>query len=546
MTTRAEQSPEAADSTESNDAIGNGTDINETAAAIETRLAGIETALGSPHARFAPELVDSARAVTRNTRERIRLGLGHTVVALAGATGSGKSSMFNALTGLDIAQVGARRPTTSAPSACVWGPGGQDVLDWLKVPSDMRTRRESALDADDQKPLHGLILLDLPDFDSIATQHRAESDRLVARVDLLIWVVDPQKYADRMLHENYLQPMASNANNMLVVLNQTDTLTKDEQQACRAELSRLLTDGGLDDVGLELASARRGDGIPGIRARLATAVQAGETAGRRAAADIGDVTARMRRALGAPGPAVTDLVGTSGLSDALGEAAGISAVEETVRTDYLRRSYLYTGWPPLTWMQSARPDPLGREHGEQDRAALIRASVPAPTKAQHARVSRASRELVEQATAPLPQQWKDAASDAGRQGSDRLNAAIDDAVTGVSIPPVKPAWWTAVRLVQWLLLVITVLGIAWLVVDLFTGNLGPIAAPIATAAGGIVVSIIVCLIARGARHSGARRRASDVGGELRAAVDKAAGSNFLAPVADVLAEHDDAYRALRD
>lgn len=521
-------------------------DINETAAAIETRLAGIETALESRHARFAPELVESARAVTRNTRERFRSGLGHTVVALAGATGSGKSSMFNALTGLDIAKVGARRPTTSAPSACVWGPGGQEVLDWLDVPADKRTRRESALDADDQKPLHGLILLDLPDFDSIAMDHRAESDRLVERVDLLVWVVDPQKYADRMLHENYLQPMAANANNMLVVLNQTDTLTSDEQAACRAELSRLLSEGGLDGVGLELASARRGDGISDIRARLAMAVQAGEAAEHRVSADIDAVTGKLRRALGEPGPAVTELVGTSGLSDALGEAAGIGAVEDTVRTDYVRRSYHATGWPPLTWVQNARPDPLGRDHGEQDRAALIRASRPAPTKAQHARVSRASRELVERATRTLPQQWKDAASDAGRTGSDRLIVAIDDAVTGVSIPPVKPAWWKTVRLLQWVLLIITVLGIAWLVVDLITGTLGPIAAPIATTAGGIVASIIVCVIAASARRKGAQRRADDVGAELRAAVDKAAGSNFLAPVADILAEHDHAYRALQD
>lgn len=509
---------------------------------IDEQLAGIEAGLRSSRSRFSPELIREAEAAVHKTRERLELGLGHTVVALAGATGSGKSSMFNAVTGLDITRVGARRPTTSSPTACVWGPDGEELLDWLKVPADRRTRRESALDADDQKPLRGLILLDLPDYDSVATAHRAESDRLVELVDLLIWVVDPQKYADAALHRDYLQPMASQAKNMVVVLNQVDTLTSDEAQQCHTELKRLLDDGGLGEVPLELTSARTGAGIKAVRARLAEAVQEGEASRRRVAADLGDVRERMRAELGEPGPAIDDLVRTSGLSDALSEAAGVPAIQETVRTDYLRRAYRATGWPPLTWLQSSRPDPLGREHGEQDRAELIRASRPAPTKAQHARVSRATRELGEQATRSLSGAWKDAVADAERAGSYQLGDTIDEAVTGVTIPTVKPAWWQGVRLLQWLLLLISIAGIVWVIVGAFTG--GPGAAAISLAAGGVVGSIVLCLIARAARSSGARRRAAEVGADLRAAVEKAAGSNFLAPVVEVLAEHEDAYRAL--
>ena len=59
---------------------------------------------------------------------------GHTVVALAGATGSGKSSLFNDLTGADVAPIGARRPTTSTPIAAIWGSeSASALLDWLKV-----------------------------------------------------------------------------------------------------------------------------------------------------------------------------------------------------------------------------------------------------------------------------------------------------------------------------------------------------------------------------------------------------------------------------
>ena len=56
---------------------------------------------------------ERARAVVAKVSERTALVGGHTVVALAGATGSGKSSLFNALVGTPVATVGVRRPTTS-------------------------------------------------------------------------------------------------------------------------------------------------------------------------------------------------------------------------------------------------------------------------------------------------------------------------------------------------------------------------------------------------------------------------------------------------
>ena len=81
---------------------------------------------------------------------RLRLAGDHTVVALAGATGSGKSSTFNAVTGLDVAATGVRRPTTSWTMACTWGEdGAAELLDWLGVPKRHQVRRDSMLDDDD-------------------------------------------------------------------------------------------------------------------------------------------------------------------------------------------------------------------------------------------------------------------------------------------------------------------------------------------------------------------------------------------------------------
>ena len=95
---------------------------------------GIRTALDLEGGALSASTAQAAAEVLRRAEARRGLGSEHTVVAFAGSTGSGKSSLFNAVSGLEIAEVGVRRPTTSEPIACVWGEGGDDLLDWLEVP----------------------------------------------------------------------------------------------------------------------------------------------------------------------------------------------------------------------------------------------------------------------------------------------------------------------------------------------------------------------------------------------------------------------------
>ena len=56
-------------------------------------------------------------------RAGVRLGLGveTTVVALAGPTGAGKSSLFNAIAGEELVTAGVRRPTTSSVTVSTMG-----------------------------------------------------------------------------------------------------------------------------------------------------------------------------------------------------------------------------------------------------------------------------------------------------------------------------------------------------------------------------------------------------------------------------------------
>src|SRR5207253_3491564 len=135
-----------------------------------------------------------------------------------------------------------------------------------------RVTRESVLDADKEAGLRGLVLLDLPDHDSTAVMQRLEVDRLVGLVDLLVWVVDPQKYADEALHRGYLRPLVGHDEVMVVVLNQIDRLAEEEVDTCSKDLRRLLDADGLDTVRILTASATRGDGIDDLRKLLSDVV----------------------------------------------------------------------------------------------------------------------------------------------------------------------------------------------------------------------------------------------------------------------------------
>jgi hypothetical protein len=94
---------------------------------------------------FGQTLLDDADAVLKRAGERLRLSSNHTVVALAGGTGSGKSTLFNALSGAAFSPPGVTRPTTRHVHACVWGMQGvAPLLDWLNVQRRHRYARATA------------------------------------------------------------------------------------------------------------------------------------------------------------------------------------------------------------------------------------------------------------------------------------------------------------------------------------------------------------------------------------------------------------------
>ncbi|GAA2014202.1 GTPase family protein [Microbacterium ulmi] len=517
---------------------------------LAERVVDLRTAVDAVHARLADGVLQPARTTLSRAGERAQLSAEHTVVALAGATGAGKSTVFNLLVGADLARTSRQRPTTSLPLAAVAehpeiAAGSAMLLEWLGV----HERHELAV-----SPRHpdGLVLLDLPDHDSIVAEHRLRADHVTERADLLVWITNPQKYADAVLHSRYLAPLAGHGDSVVVVLNQLDRLTPDEARTCLADLERLVRADGLAARVLG-TSARTGEGIAQLGSLVLRAVERREAATARLTEDIRGAARDLIAAIPAPAHDPVELESARRrLLGALGRAAGVPLVVEAVRDASLRDAVARTGWPPTRWLQRFRSDPLrtlglrpartSTDTADAPPAELVRTSLPTASPAVRAQVATATRDFV--SAAALSGIAGERLNARAVSASSTITDALDSAVARtVRLRPAR--WWRAVDALQWLLLAAAVAGGAWLgilaLLDYLripTDGLVP-ALPIGAVAlpwptvllvGGIVVGLVVAGASRLASRTGANRRAERVATALEASVERVARERILGEV----------------
>ncbi|GAB3256383.1 GTPase [Nocardioides dilutus] len=536
---------------------------------LGARIEGLEVAIRAARGRLDDDLVTQAEEVVDRAAARLRLSADHTVVAIAGATGSGKSSTFNALTGLELSAVGVRRPTTSWATACVWGSeGAAELLDWLGIPPRHQTTRDSMLDArldrgkDSAgkdyagKEMEGVVLLDLPDHDSTELAHHLEVDRLVSLADLLIWVLDPQKYADAAVHDRYLAPFASHAGVMVIVLNHIDTVPEDRRQAMLDDVRRLLVNDGLGEVPVFATSARHGDGIAELRAEISRRVAEKRSTRQRLEADLRAVAARLHEESGSGNPRSLARQRVEAMEDALADAAGVPTVVAAIERSTRLRAGQATGWPLVSWLARLRPDPLKRLHLDLGAAgkhltSRARTSMPRATPVQRARVDSEVRELAEDVSAGMTPPWTDAVRRASlsrlSEVTDRLDLAIAETDLGVARLPV---WANLVRVVQWLLILTALVGGVWSVAMAASGTLGSssvpkyagVSLPLLMLLGGVAAGVLLALVCRLLVSVTARSRAASANRRLRDAVEEVAAELIVTPIAAEL----DAFRTVRN
>ncbi|MEW2254645.1 GTPase [Streptomyces sp. NPDC047869] len=511
---------------------------------LRSRLDALRELVGLSRARLDTRTLAEAGRVLDEAAARRKLSGGHTVVAIAGATGSGKSQLFNALAGVAISETGVRRPTTAAPIACSWSDGAAGLIDRLGIPGRLRRRPLQSAEAEGQ--LRGLVLVDLPDHDSAAVEHREQVDRILKLVDAVIWVVDPEKYGDAMLHERYLRPMAGHAEVMFVVLNQVDRLPGEAADQVLDDLRRLLDEDGvaLGEFGEPGAtvlalSALTGDGVGELREVLGHFVMERGAAARRVAADLDAAAAQLR-----PVYATGRRVGLSEeareeFAARLADAVGATAAGEAAERAWLRNANRACGTPWLRlwrWYQSRGGPSTGRM--------AVRHQADEEATARQ-RVEQAVRTVSDRASAGLPTPWAQAVREAAVRGSHGLSEALDDLAARAGLPPgrpPRPGWWPVAVLIQAAMTLLQVVGGLWLVGQI-AGVMAPnLGVPVLLMVCGIVGGPFVEWGCRMAARGPARRYGQDAERRLREAAASCGRARVLDPLAAELLR----YREVRE
>ncbi len=322
-----------------------------------------------------------AQVVARTIDERQGYASDLYVLGLAGGTGVGKSSLLNALAGTDISPAGARRPTTRAPVALLpleYQAEAGPLLEWLGGAEARTWAGEGS----------AVAIVDLPDLDSIEPAHAARVDAVLPKIDAVLWVTDPEKYDDAILHDRYLRRWMPRLARQALVVNKSDRLAPEDMQRVCDDLRQRLKVEALPAVPvldvsaianveplrewlLEGASAKAV-----VTARLHQgAVDAvrelAATAGIDDAAAPGPLatTAAQAEAVAASRDAILDLIGPEGLR---AQAAAAVRAEAGGGPIQRARTLLDRG----SGITARRDDPEGYLRRWRERGSLDRAMAP--------------------------------------------------------------------------------------------------------------------------------------------------------------------------
>jgi GTP-binding protein EngB required for normal cell division len=284
----------------------------------------LDLAVASSEGLASDEDREAAASLAVAARRRREHLTGVIVVAIAGGTGSGKSSLLNALAGREIASTSALRPHTDRPLA--WLPADDPAIAAMIADLDI----DRIVEHDDG---HDLAIVDLPDLDSVSHDHRALVETILPLVDAVIWVFDPVKYHDPSIHREFLSEMTEYESVFIFALNKIDRLDEAEVEAVEAHLGGILSLDGFHDPEVLMIAAAPPDGGPvGIpamesllkrrlvakradRAKLVTDIR---RAGRRLATDANVWTGTPDDAYEEIRSATSDAQQLAGVLDRLG------------------------------------------------------------------------------------------------------------------------------------------------------------------------------------------------------------------------------------
>ena len=166
----------------------------------------------------------SAKALFNGHNER------PLVVAFMGGTGVGKSSLLNKLSGKAIANTGVERPTSREVTLYHHQKVLLQQLEQLFPLQNIQISQH--LDAKNEQ----VVWIDMPDFDSTEEKNKDIVMQWLPYVDVLIYVVSPERYRDNKAWQLLLAEGASHA--WLFVMNQWDRGETSQFEDFKNQLSK--------------------------------------------------------------------------------------------------------------------------------------------------------------------------------------------------------------------------------------------------------------------------------------------------------------------
>ena len=136
------------------------------------------------------------------------------IVAFMGGTGVGKSSLLNRLAGKPVAKAGIERPTSREVTLF-----HHQSIAIQHLPEKLPVEKTRIAQHDDNNKKN-IIWIDMPDFDSTEQSNKVLVFEWLPLIDILIYVVSPERYRDEKAWRLLLAE--GNRHAWLFVLNQWD------------------------------------------------------------------------------------------------------------------------------------------------------------------------------------------------------------------------------------------------------------------------------------------------------------------------------------
>jgi energy-coupling factor transporter ATP-binding protein EcfA2 len=477
--------------------------------ALDALTAGIAAArvLGLDVAR--------AEAVRAEAADRLGLAPDAYVLALVGGTGVGKSTLLNAIAGSQVSQAGPRRPTTSRAVAWIAADNRSDALDEPLL----RRLDAEVVQRGDGSGLGSVVVLDLPDIDSLEPGNRAAVEAVLPKVDVVAWVTDPEKYADAVFHDTFLRDWLPRLGRQIVVLNKVDRLAPDAARSVAADLAGVLrrelpsSTNRTPEV-ITTSAAGGASGVADLRGWLAAAVDAKSIIADRliagASAALGDLAGRAGVAAGAE-PLVATKERSRVVDAAVAEVLRVvdlpGVQQQAIAATRARARRRGTG--PIGLLTSAVYRASGRMRASANPRAYLGAWRTRGGLARAGEVVRASINAVLPAVSPDLRGQYAAAARAGDL-EERIGASVDRVIAAQ--PPFEAPssrFWPVLGLLQTANTLLLVFAAAWTVIWIVARPevasydlpvLGPMPAPLVLLGVGAILGYVLARIL--ALHAG--------------------------------------------